>query len=316
MGQILLKIGGFLLVLIGSLIYGLLLGGVVRKIRAAVQNRIGPSVFQNFIDLIKIFSKRTGIYHGYMYFLAPIFRLGGGVLVIALVPIIIGVPMLENFSFEGDLIVVMYIIFFGSLGMALGAGESGHPYSPVGVSRGLSQMTTYEVPFALSVVILAASNHSFSLHDIIMSQQGGIGNWNLFTHPFAAGAALLAMLGMMMRSPFNIVGAPQEIPIGPPTEYNAAFLSFMFSGRNLFAVGKLFLFMNLFLGGVVITSVNFNSVINALASVIVKTFILYMWPLFIGAVFPRFRTEQSMRFFLTYPTVIGIIGVILTIIYR
>jgi NADH-quinone oxidoreductase subunit H len=43
---------------------------------------------------------------------------------------------------------------------------------------------------------------------------------------------------------------------------------------------------------------------------IIKTFALYMITVFIGASFPRFRTEQSIRFFLGVPLIIGILAVI------
>ena len=52
----------------------------------------------------------------------------------------------------------------------------------------------------------------------------------------ALAAGLLAFLGMQMYSPFDIVLAPQEIPIGPPTEYNSTFLGLMMSGRAIFVL--------------------------------------------------------------------------------
>ncbi len=286
----------------GALAYGLAIGGVIRKVMARIQGRIGPPVWQPYIDLGKNLSLRTATHHGVMSFIAPIFRAAGGIGVFLLVPVVIGVPALENFSFSGDLLMVMYFIFFGSLGMALGAAEAGHPHSPIGISRGLAQMSSYELPFALAVVALAAQAGSFSIREIILAQQGGWLHWNLFANPLAAAAAFLAFLGMNMYAPFNIVGAPQEIPVGPPTEFNSQFLSLLMVGRATFAVAKIVLYMDLFLGGA-----------RSLPEAFVKTFLIYFWSIFVGAVFPRFRTEQSIRFFLGWPTIAGIAGVLLVI---
>jgi len=298
-----LKLMWSLLGVAGAIAYGLVTGGIIRKVMARIQGRIGPPIHQPFIDLAKVLFQRTATQHGIMFYLAPIFRAAGGIGVYLLIPVVIGVPALENFSFAGDLLLVMYFMFFGSLGMALGAAEGGHPHSPIGISRGLSQMTAFELPFALAVVALAADAGSFSIHEIVMAQQGGVLNWNLFANPLAAVAAFIAFLGMNMYAPFNIVGAPQEIPVGPPTEFNSTFLSLLMTGRAIFAVAKMVLFMDLFLGGA-----------HSLVEALVKTFLIYFWSVFVGAVFPRFRTEQSIRFFLGWPTAAGVAAVVLVML--
>ena len=296
--ELLQRVPSALLVVLGSIAYGLLLQGLVRKIFARVQGRIGPPLVQPFIDLFKVMFLRTAIQHGVMNVLGPVFRAVGGVGLVLLVPLVVGSPALSGFSFSGDLLLVLYFVFFGSLGMALGASDAGHPHSPIAVSRGLSQMTAYELPFALAVIALAAGAESFSISDIVEAQRGGLPHWHLVTQPFAAIAAFVAFLGMTMYSPFDIVGAPQEIPGGPPIEYNATFQSLLMTGRATFGVAKLVLFMDLFLGGA-----------TTLLEALVKTFAIYLWAVFIGAVFPRFRTEQSIRFFLKWPTLSGLVAV-------
>jgi NADH-quinone oxidoreductase subunit H len=44
---------------------------------------------------------------------------------------------------------------------------------------------------------------------------------------------------------------------------------------------------------------------------IVKTFLIYMWSVFVGIAFPRFRVDQSIRWFLTIPLLLGVIAVLL-----
>ncbi len=297
------KIGYAALSLFFIMNYGLLLMGFVMRIVARVHGRIGPPIWQPYINILKTLSMRTAVSHGVMFYLGPVFRLSGGVGLYLLIPAVYGSTWLSNFSFTGDLILVIYFIFFGMLGMALGAAESGHPYAAIGVMRGLSQVTASEVPFALAIISLAAQHGTLSITGIVAAQQGGFTSWSLVTNPLATAAGMLSFLGMMMHSPFDLHLAPQEIPIGPPTEFHSSYLALMQTNRSIFASAKLVLFVNLFFGGA-----------TSIPILIVKTFLLFMFAIIVGVVFPRFRVEQSVRWFLKIPTAIGILAVILYMI--
>lgn len=294
-----MKIPYSLLTLFIVVNYGLLLTALIAKIGARVGRRYGIPIHQNYLDLIKNYSLRSAISHGVMFYMGPVFRLSGGVGVLLFVPTIYGSVMFSNLSFAGDLILALYFIFFGSLGMALGAGESGHPHAAIGVSRGLAQVTTSELPLALAVFAVALQYQTLSITDIVAAQQGGFLNWTLFTNPLAVAAAMLAFLGSMMRPPFDVVLAPQEIPIGPPTEYHSSYLALMQTNRVIFPIAKIVIYMNLFFGGAS------NWPIFCL-----KVFAIYMVSVFVGVAFPRFRVEQSIRWFLIWAVPIGILAIV------
>lgn len=294
--RILYALGALLIILN----IGLVFQGITRKIAARLGRRYGIRWYQPYIDLMKNYAMRSSVSHGVMFYLGPVFRLTGGVGMYLFMPVIFGSIYFQNFSFSGDLILISYFMFFGTLGMALGAGEGGHPYSAIGITRGLSQMTAAEIPLILAIISIAVQYQTISITDIVAAQQGGIMNWTMMTNPFATVAALLAMLGSMMRSPFDVVLAPQEIPIGPPTEFHSNFLAVLQTNRAIFPMAKMVLFVNLFFGG----ATNWPLMIA-------KMFVLYMWPLFIGVAFPRFRVDQSIRWFIKYPAIIGIIAVLL-----
>lgn len=203
--------------------WGLIQTGIMNKIVARVGKRIGMPVYQPYLNLIKLYSKRSSITHGVMFYLGPLFRLSGGVGIFLFMPLIFGSQYWSNFSFAGDVVLILYFQFFGMLGMALGAGEGGHPYTAIGVGRGLSQWTTIELPLTLAVISIAIQYHTLSFTDIVAAQQGGITHWTMWTNPLATAAGMLAFLGTMGHSPFDLVMSPQEIPIGPPTEYHSAF---------------------------------------------------------------------------------------------
>ena len=293
------KAGYFGLTLLIVTFYGLLVGAFIERIIAKVQGRIGIPYKQPFINILKNFFKRTAISHGIMFFLGPVFRIAGGIGTLAFIPVIYGSEMFSNFSMAGDLFLVIYFMFFGQLGMALGAGESGHPYSAIGIARGLSQMTAYEVPFALAVISIVIQYDTLSITQIVAAQQGGWQNWTVMTNWLATLAAMLAFLGMMGYSPFDIFLAPQEIPIGPPTEFHSAYLGLMQINRALFGATKLVLFMNLFFGGA-----------TGWPELMIKTFLIYMIAIIVGVAFPRYRVDQGIRFFFKIPTLIGIISIV------
>jgi len=298
-GDWLTKIGQFGLSLVIVTAYGLFMMAIIYRTIAKVQGRIGIPLYQPFINVIQTFTKRNAISHGVMFYLGPVFRIAGGIGTLAFIPVIFGSDTFSNFSMAGDLFLVIYFMFFGQLGMALGAGESGHPYSAIGIARGLSQMTAYEVPFALAVISIVIQYDTLSITEIVAAQQGGWQNWTLFTNWVAVLAAMLAFLGMTGYSPFDVFLAPQEIPIGPPTEFHSSYLSFMQLNRAMFGATKLVLFMNLFFGGA-----------TSLPELMIKTWAIYMVAIIVGVSFPRFRIDQSIKFFFKIPLLIGILSVV------
>ena len=146
---------------------------------------------------------------------------------------------------------------------------------------------------------MALQYQTLSVTEIVAAQQGGILNWTLFTNPLAVAAAMLSFLGSMMRPPFDLVLAPQEIPIGPPTEYHSSYLALMQTNRAIFPIAKIIIYMNLFFGGATSWPVLF-----------LKVFLIYMVSVLVGVVSPRFRVEQSIRWFLIWAVPIGILAIL------
>ena len=297
------KLGFTLLGLLIVINWGMLMSVTFRKISARMAGRYGIPFRQPWMNLLKNFSTRTTITHGIMYYLGPVFRLTGAIGVFLFMPIIFAGGsdgIWTNFSFQGDLILILYFQVFGMLGMAMGSGESGHPYSAMAVARGLAQHAAVELPLIIAVFAIAIQFDTFSIYKIVEGQQGGIQNWILFTNPFAAIAVILAMLGAMGHSPFNLVKAPNEILIGPATEYEGTYLGFMMTSGAIIHVMEAVLFMNLIFGGA-----------TSWIELIVKSFLIYFWSVFVGMVFPRFKIEQSVAWFFKWPLGFAIIGLLM-----
>ena len=308
MEGILFKILGAFLTAILAFTVGMLYGGLRRKVTARVQNRVGPPIYQNFIDLLKLQSKRTNVAHGFMGHLAPVWIIIAAMTVLMFIPILHKGLWFENLTMQGDLIFLLYMMVFGSLGMALGAGQSGNPNSAMGVSRGLAQLAGFEIPFMLSLIALMLQFKTTSISELMQVQENG--SWIIVQNPFAFIAALLASLGMFRYSPFDIVGAPAELASGPRAEFGGKYLGTMMTGGAVFAFIKLVMYVDLFLGGA--GNNNLEGIAGTavgLLELLLKTFILYMIPVFVGLVSPRFRTEQAIQFFWKWPTFFGFLAI-------
>ena len=300
MNTILFQLFGALATILLAFTVGMFYGGIRRKIIARIQNRVGPPIYQNFLDVIKLYSKETSIHHGAMQHMGPVFAITASITSLMFVPVLNGEGWFwfKNLNFSGDLIFLVYMMVFGSLGMALGAGQTGNPNSAIGVTRGLSQMVGYEIPFVMSMVALMAQFHTTSITGL-MNIQMQENTWLMFSNPFAFIAAVLAMLGMFHYSPFDIVHAPAEVASGPVSEFGGKYLGLMMSSGSIFAFVKLTLFVNIFMGGAA-----------NLIELVIKTFALYLIPVLYGVTSPRYRTEQAITYFWKWPLFFGVIAIL------
>ncbi len=296
--EIAIKIGGFFASAIIAFIVGFMFGGFRRLLTARVQNRYGPPFYQNLIDIIKLQSKETNINHGIMQHMGPMFAITASVTTLLFIPILRDNNFFPNFSFQGDLIFLLYIMVFGQLGMALGAGQTGNPYSAIGVSRGLTQMIGYEIPFVMALVAIMIEYKTTSIHDLL-NAQNEISKWIMFQNPFAFIAAMLAFLGMSTYTPFDVPFAPAELASGPPSEFGGKYLGTMMTSGAIFAFAKLVLFVDLFMGGA-----------DNFITLAVKAWLIYLFPILVSIVTPRYRTEQAMMFFFKWPTVFGLLALL------
>lgn len=298
MEAITFQILGALVTIVVAFVVGLTYMGLSRKITARIQNRKGPPFYQNFIDAFKLASKTSAINHGFMQHVGAAFMMITSIMSVMIVPVLTGNQWFGNLNFKGDLIFLLYIMVFGPLGMALGAGQTGNPNSAIGVTRGLSQMVGFEIPWVMALVSLMIQYHTTSIVDLIAVQQAS-GTWLMLSSPFAFIAAVMAMLGMFRYSPFDIVGAPTELASGPVAENGGKYLFTLMSSNSIFAFAKLTLYVDLFLGGA-----------SNIPVLLLKTFAIYLIPMLYGTVSPRYRTEQSVRWFWGWPVFFGFLAII------
>ncbi len=278
---------------------GILLHGYANKFIARIHRRVGPYWLQPFYDIIKLMRKKTNISHGYMHDSAMWLLLGGTILTLMFIP----VPGFNYFSAYGDVLVIMYILLIPSLGMALGVGETANPNGSIGIARALMLLAGYDVAFALSFVGFAMANGTTSMYGLMMAQQkAGVWGWGIFANPFLSAAGYLALMGMLAKKPFEVFIAPAEIATGPMVEMGGKYLGMMMIQHAIGVFVELMIYINLFMGGA-----------RNWLELIVKLVVLYTSLLAVGSVFPRYKTDDAVKFMWKYPLALAVVGTLIVI---
>jgi len=194
-----------------------------RKLYARLHNRVGPPLLQPLADFVKLASKQE---------LVPreadgrIFRAMPVAAVAATACAFLYVPMWGYdalFGFEGDLIVVLYLLMLPTLSFFLGGIYSTSLFASIGALRVVTQLFAYEVPLFLALLSPALMSGSWSISGIA-SFYGAHPWWWCF-NLIGFGVGLTASLGKLEKVPFDIAEAETEIVGGVFTEYSGRHLA-------------------------------------------------------------------------------------------
>lgn len=240
-------IGSAVIAVIVAPLIGGLLRGIDRKLTAHMQGRIGPPIIQPFYDVIKLFGKKPMV-------------AGGAQLAFAYAFLALIITAVVCFALRQDLLVVLFILFFGSLCLPLGALSVKSPYSQLGGHRELLQFLAYEPILLLAAIPIALKSGGFPIANIFEYGQPLLPDlWITFI------ALLIALAIVMRKSPFDISSsehAHQELVRGVVTEYSGPYLALIELG-HLYEMVLLLSILGLFW---VTGSLWWLSIIIALAS--------------------------------------------------
>jgi NADH-quinone oxidoreductase subunit H len=281
-----------------AFVIGMFLLGLSRKIMARIHWRYGPPLIQPVIDIVKLFNQ-TSMSHGNIFTLGTILSLAGSMVVVLFLPI----GKIHPLSGSGGLLVILYIMLFGHLGIALSGGEAANPNTSIGISRKLILTLGYELPLILILLAVMTYYRTISIVEIVGAQQEA--RWSLLSFPLVVPgiAYLLILPAILEERPFELVKAPQEISSGPMVEYGGKYLALATIQHAFSLFIGIALFVNLFLGG------SSNP-----GFFIIKVIVVFIVEVLINAVFPRFRVDQAIRYLWRWPTMVALAGLILVFI--
>ena len=135
-------------------------------------------------------------------------------------------------SFEGDVIVVLYLLTIPTFTFFLGGWYSRSVFSMIGAARTLTQLFAYEIPLFLVVLSAALLAGTPRRHASISAMVPSGMSAFYADHPALAAVnalgffiALIALLGKLEKVPFDIPDAETEIGAGTFTEYSGRLLA-------------------------------------------------------------------------------------------
>ncbi|BEP29440.1 respiratory chain complex I subunit 1 family protein [Helicovermis profundi] len=266
--------------------------GINRKVMARLQRRRGPRWFQQYIDIFKAMSKGSTS-HGWIFDFGVIMALGGIMATAILIPI----GPLKAFPDVDNIFIITYLLAVGMLGMAMSASGSGNPWASIGVSRALTNMLAYDVPFMVLIVSFIFAFKTSSLSGFAALQQGaGVMGWNFFRFPLGGILALICLQGMLGKKPFDSFIAPAEIASGPMVEYGGRHLGMLFLLHEFSTFIEVSIIVHIFFGGGA-SPLEF----------MIKYALLYTFMNIIAGVFPRFKIDQAVKFYYKVPLALAFI---------
>ncbi len=287
-----------------------------RKFYARMQNRRGPlytgyaGLLQPVADILKLFFKEDIVparADRFMFSLMPILGLAAVVTAGLYLPVWLFTPY--N-SFEGDLIVVLYLLSLPSLVLFLAGWFSVSPYSLIGATRVLTQLFAYEVPFFLALLTPAVVAGSWQIRTIAVYPWTSGSWWVIGIQLLAFLVALLTLQAKLERVPFDIPEAETEVVGGPLTEYSGKKLAmFRIQKDILMLVGSAFiaaLFLGGFPGGLWIGGL----------WLLVKTSIVVFLLSVIRASFARIRIDQIVTFSWKYLAPASLVQLLVVLILK
>lgn len=206
-------------------VFGLAAEYIDRKLYARLQNRVGPPWFQTFADLIKLLAKEDLVpceANRKMFDWSPMVALTAAVTAYLYIPIW---STQRLFSFNGDIIMVLYLLTIPTLAFFIGGWYSTSLFSRIGSVRCVTQLFAYEVPLFMSILAAALLADTWSLKQITEFYA---------RHPYYAIfnltgflVSLIALLGKLEKAPFDIPEAETEIVAGAFTEYSGKRLALL-----------------------------------------------------------------------------------------
>jgi len=276
----------FILIFPGFLflsLYGFFLKWLDKKICALIKNTPNPATYRPITDFIKHLSKESRIPkrgNPTLLKFLPFFAIA------AITTSVLMIPIWEKalFSFQGDLIVVLYLLTIPAMTFFIANNTSNRPFVAIEELRTITQLFVYEAPFILAFLGPAIIAGSWNIREIskFMFQSPLL----LIVQILGLIIALIAFQGKLKRLPLDKIEARD----GAFTEYSGGLLAFSNLAINMEMVVGAALINVVFLGGA------FNLVgIFAVGVFILKTIFILLLLSLLKIFMTRMRINQMIH---------------------
>lgn len=264
--------------------------GVIRKIKAKMQNRDGASIFQPYNDLWKLLHKDEVISRDASW----IFRFAPFLIFTITIVVGVSIPLVASFlnnPFTSDLFVIVYLLAMGTFFLALAGMDTGSAFGGFGSSREMTMAALAEGGAIFSLITVALINGTtnvFTIADngLVLHVQA------LLPIILAFSGFCIALLAENARFPFDNPATHLELTM----IHEAMILEY--SGKRLAlmewsAANKLFIFAalgaNLFFPWGIAHTTTILVVIIGIMALGIKILIFCAAIAFVESSMPKFR---------------------------
>ncbi len=245
-----------------------------RRMLARFQNRVGPNragpfgVFQPLADAVKLFFKEEVIPQAadkWVYLAAPALAVIPAFIIWAVIPLgclnILGGPEAcfaaspEGASFWNFLQVaevnvgvlyLMAVTSIGVYGITLAGWASNSKYAMLGGIRSSAQLISYELALGTAILGAVMMGGTFSTRELVHSQMG---MWFLVPQFLGFVIFLVSATAELVRTPFDMVEAEQELTCGYNTEYGSMKFALFFMAEYMKMIALSAIAVTLYMGG-------------------------------------------------------------------
>lgn len=222
-----------------------LFSGLSRVIRAKMHSRKGPSIMQNYYDLVKLMKRQEVIpaQATWLFRATPYLVMAGGLLIAMILPLW---SLNSPLGVTGDLLLLIYLFAAIRFFVALAGLDSGSSFSGIGIAREMSLGIMVEPTIMLVLFVMGLLAGSTQVGAI--STAIGTGRVSFALPAVWLGMAAFAVISYieMGKLPFDMAEAEQEVQEGALTEYSGRGLALMKWGLSMKQMLVAALFLSVF----------------------------------------------------------------------
>ena len=293
-----------------------------RRTLARLQNRVGPNragpggFLQPLADAVKLFFKEDVtplLADRWVYLVSPAFALIPAIIIWATIPVGMwpdgqGGNWLQLAEINVGVLYLLAVTSVGVYGIAIAGWASNNKYSMLGGIRASAQVISYELALGLTVLGAVMQAQSFSTAEIVERQMH---MWNIVPQFLGFVVFIIAATAEVVRAPFDLVEAEQELVGGYNTEYSSMKFALFFMSEYVKLVAMNAIAVTLFLGGwqfpglqvlTQFTTQQYGAMIGnavlgltSLGAFLLKVLLLSFVSVWIRATLPRVRYDQLMN---------------------
>jgi formate hydrogenlyase subunit 4 len=253
-----------------------LVNGFIRKCKALLQNRRGPSLLQPYYDLFKLWRKGTVVsrHASWIFRVTPYISFVTALMVALMIPMITTVVPLSLF---GGVIAVIYLLALGRFFLALAALDTASAFGGMGSSREMTVAAIAEPAMMLSIFSVAITAGSTNLSQVVQSTLQHQEQFLSPAHILAFAAMFIVLIAETGRIPVDNPATHLELTMiheAMILEYSGHYLALIEWGVALKQLVLMTLLVNIFFPVGVGSTFTASSLVSGLATFLAKLLLL------------------------------------------